>query len=167
VLLRYFLNTVSAKGRVPAVTGTQSFELFRTDDYYMRLNIWNPKNDKLAAPDERLRRFYSIDVLHNHNFHIFTVGLLGPGYRSEFFRCDDYDDSLQVGDGVKLRKYDAFQLEKGVTRYIEIERDFHSQQYPESFSISANLIPCRPEDVTARQYVVDRRAHTVTTVIAA
>lgn len=165
LLIHAFLERVALKQKLPRLVGTQSFMMYAGDAFDIRINAWYPEQDKLAALRTQLDRYYSYNVLHNHNFHLFTVGLLGPGYRSNFFRCDDYADQYSVGDRIELRKSAFVQLSRGVARYIESELEFHIQFRPNEYSMSLNVIPNKPEDQAGRQYILDPESFAVRSVI--
>jgi hypothetical protein len=165
VFLRLLLQNSASKCEIPSLQGTQSFLLTRQKHYYIRINLWLPEDDNLLRQSQMLENYYSINVLHNHNFHLFTVGLFGPGYTSQFYRCEDYSNALEIGDTLKLMPAGTINLSKGETRYIEIDRDFHSQSYPQTLSISANLIPLMPGATSARQYIVDHDTSRIANVV--
>jgi hypothetical protein len=70
--------------------------VFRCNDFYFRLNAWYPDSKTVTVELEtQLNDYFSIDSCHNHSVDFFTVGLLGPGYTTEFRETtEDLSDAV-------------------------------------------------------------------------
>lgn len=121
--------------------GAQCFLLHSGKSYYARLNFWLPRTEMFESISKRIENYFSIGVLHNHSFDFFTVGVHGPGYRSQFFECSSDPDGCNVGDYLPLVKASEIQLSRQTAIFVPKTFTYHVQYEPESYSISLNIIP--------------------------
>ncbi len=142
------------KGAWPKLHGAQSFLCYECEEFVIRLNLWFPEKESPVA--EQIKKYFSIDLLHNHNFALFTAGLFGPGYSTHLFRWNDVSYERKVGETLEIEPLGQHSLCHGSALYLESDADFHLQLWPESFSISLNLIPATPEDQTPCQYILNK-----------
>lgn len=118
--------------------GAQVVMLARSDDWYVRANIWPDANDALLRHNGPRRFFYGVP--HDHNFSFLTVGYFGPGYWSDYY---DYDHDALVGvpgERAGLRFVERSRLGEGRMLLYRAHRDVHSQHPADSMSVSLNLM---------------------------
>lgn len=137
----------------PPMQGAQSFLLHKCDDYYIRINLWFPP--RVSPVEDQIKKYFSIELIHNHNFPLLTVGLFGPGYATNLSWWDNPKTGLQVGDKIKIGAPVKKGLPFGAGLYMQKDHDFHEQLWPEAFSISLNVIPARPADTSPLQYILN------------
>jgi hypothetical protein len=147
-----FLRLVSA----------QSFIIFGCESFYLRLNFWLPAAPRPDLIAERFRQYFSINVLHNHAFDFFTVGVFGDGYESDIYEALDRDlrSDLIIGEKVELSQKCRIKLSKGKSIFFPKFSVFHTQYEPTALSASLNLIPRNMDRVGyshGRQYVLDQQ----------
>ncbi|MBV1776205.1 hypothetical protein KSF73_10830 [Burkholderiaceae bacterium DAT-1] len=116
----------------------QSFYLSGSDSHYLRLNIWLPQSGQPYESFER--ELYSYQLAHNHDFRLLTVGYAGPGYWTDLYEIPASDIQNKPGKMVQLNHHRREQLTQGKVLYFDSYHDVHVQHYPESLSISVNLI---------------------------
>jgi len=167
IALRYFINRASYEDRYWNLRGAQSFALYASDSYTMRINLWFPRGRNSGVLHGVYERYFSVNVCHNHSFDFFTIGLFGPGYTSQFYSCDEHSHLHQPGDRIDLVKDKFFQLHPGVALFVEKGREFHTQYYPDDLSVSLNIIPKDLNSFSIHQYIVDAEKQIVETVIEA
>ncbi|WP_156437653.1 MULTISPECIES: hypothetical protein [unclassified Sphingomonas] len=141
-VITYFLKQAVARESLANMIGAQCYLLHMGGHYLARLNFWPPKSNKRSVVSDRVRRYFSIDVLHNHSFDFFTVGILGCGYRSQFYEAPLSElDGRSVGECLTLRPTHALSLSQGKAIFVTKGTDFHIQHEPNEFSLSLNFIP--------------------------
>lgn len=151
VALRYFLFRATVDARFRRLTSAQSFYVYGCDAFYFRLNAWYPERRMARIELEtELNQYFSIDSCHNHSVDFFTVGLLGPGYTTEFCHTADDLSDVGVGDTVRFDRCWNDQLSLGRALFVPKSHIFHTQYAPEAYSLSLNLIVREP--VTCRQF---------------
>lgn len=116
---------------------SSTFLLAHSQSYIVRLNIWFAKDQIKATADN----LFDYDQLHDHNFSFLTVGIAGPGYKTETYVYDR--PSIQVGDHVELGNKEEYRLAKGAVMHYRASRDVHKQHRPPMLSVSLNLISTR------------------------
>jgi hypothetical protein len=162
--LDLYFRSVIGKAPLIEMIGAQCFFAFASKSYFARLNFWLAEATKPIPVGDRFGQYYSIGILHNHAFDFFTVGLLGPGYRSTFFKYDGEIGNHEEGDVLPLRREEDFFLEKGSSRFVPKSSVFHVQYEPKAYSLSLNIIPTMGDDVGAAdgaQLIVDPENLTV------
>jgi hypothetical protein len=137
----------------------QSFLLGAGDDFYLRANIWMPPED-LRLPRDRGNYLFSYQIPHDHNFSFLTVGYWGSGYETTIFEYDRDGIEGRPGEPVRLHFLERTALPRGKVMFYRALRDVHSQEPPEEFSISLNLI--LPLAEPAEQLFFDLDSSTVT-----
>jgi hypothetical protein len=152
--LNEFVDGEIKNGSWPKLYGAQSFLCHEGEDFFVRLNLWFPEKETPVA--EQMKKYFSIGLLHNHNFPLFTAGLFGPGYTTQLFRWDDVTYDRKVGDRVDINFTAEPTLAMGAGLYIERDSDYHLQIWPKAFSISLNIIPTTKEDYSACQLVLNK-----------
>ncbi|HEX9963756.1 MAG TPA: hypothetical protein VGB04_02090 [Allosphingosinicella sp.] len=161
--LRALIHEHTEADREPRLRGAQSFLLEYNDAFAIRINLW-PAKSFLAEVNPRYRRYLSIDEMHNHDFDFFTISLSGPGYESRFFKDRDFNPDLTRGDKLDLEPLGMVALSGSQVLFVNRFTDYHSQQWPVSFTTTLNLIP-RENPAMRVQYVVDETNHLVRDVI--
>ena len=151
-LLRHFINVHARNLTWPALSGTQSFTIYNGASFYVRINIWMPYVKNMT---DSYRKYLSIDVIHNHHFDFFTTCLHGPGYSSTFWRDDSHGPERQMGELVNLTREIRVSLSGQNIWFVERGADYHSQHWPDDFSVTLNVIPKERDDTAAVQYVLD------------
>ena len=151
--LRYFLGKSLQDETRRTLSGAQSFFIYSCAAFTARLNLWFPKDARISADHEdAVRQHFSYENCHNHNFDFFTVGLLGPGYRTEFFSTSQDLKDLREGDRIEAEKRWGLTLAKSDALFVPKDSHFHTQYEPESFSMTLNLMP--NQKLTSNQYVL-------------
>jgi len=117
----------------------QSFLLGAGDDFYLRANIWMPP-EELRLPRDRGNHLFSYQIPHDHNFSFLTVGYWGSGYETAIYEYDRSCVSGRAGEPVRLSFLERTTLPRGKVMFYRALTDVHSQEPPEEFSISLNLV---------------------------
>jgi hypothetical protein len=131
---------------------SQTFVFGRVGPLVVRANIWQPKPKGVRAPESDLF-FYELG--HDHNFGFLTVGYLGPGYSTLIYECD-VDRFVGVpGEEAPISFVERTTLPEGKVMYWRPYKDIHSQEEPEEFSISLNLLWAPPGSQLRDQYYFD------------
>jgi hypothetical protein len=107
-------------------------------DFFMRANFWPAQRDatiRSSGPDA----FY-YGLPHDHNFDFMTIGYYGPGYGSKFYEYDHASVAGYAGEPVDLRYLCTATLPQSSMIYYRKSVDVHEQLYPDSFSISLNIV---------------------------
>jgi hypothetical protein len=124
--------------------GTQSFIIYRCDEFFIRLNIWIKPKDYGGGLNWETRVF-SYETPHNHNFDFLTANCLGDGYRTEIY---DYDPSKHLGylgEKVDLQLLESTRLSENKVIYFRKFKDVHIQYAPDDeLSVSLNLMISDP-----------------------
>lgn len=117
----------------------QSILLGGGEHFYIRAMIWPamPADEMDAATLYR----YAYCVPHDHNFSFMTIGYLGSGYRTRFFRSDRGLREVEVSDRLSLSGDEEFNLREGDVAIVDEYDDVHIQYPPESMSVSLNVVP--------------------------
>src|SRR5690606_25176669 len=145
--------------------GAQSFALYSDDVFMLRINNWYPKARLSVEGDDEYRKYFSIGICHNHNFDFFTTCVVGPGYTSDFLETEDDVSALEEGDEVRFSRGWSVGLGLGDTMFVPRETHFHTQQLPDAFSATINLIPLAGQSQSGRQYTLCDDRRTVKRVI--
>jgi hypothetical protein len=158
--LRYFLYRATVDDRFRRLTSAQSFYVFGCPQFYLRMNAWYPRN-AVVDPESarRLEKYFSIDSCHNHSVDFFTVGLLGPGYVTEFRETDSELSETGVGDRIEFLRSWEDQLTEGRVFFVKKSSLFHTQYAPEQYSVSLNLVIREP--VLCKQFTLSADKETV------
>jgi hypothetical protein len=137
--------------------------LAREERFAVRANIWEPPP---VSPQQRehQKALYYYQVPHDHNFSFLTVGYLGPGYDTLIYERDPDAVVGVVGERVGLRFSERTTLSMGKVMYYRASRDIHSQEHPEAFSLSINLLLGQAAPQRKDQYFFDLDAGTVSGV---
>lgn len=128
--------------------------------FYVRANMWVPPS-QVSGPQNWESNLYAYARPHDHNFSFMTVGYFGSGYATSIY---EYDPELIAGipgEQVQLRFLEKTTLPVGKVMFYRAGRDVHSQEHPEEFSISLNLMLARPEVDWSNQYWFDLNKHTI------
>ncbi|WNF10518.1 hypothetical protein RKE57_21130 [Stenotrophomonas geniculata] len=129
---------------------SNSFVLNRGTNYLFRANVWLPSDDPMRAEGDK--PIFAEDLLHDHNFHLLTIGLLGDGYETDIFDYD-YDSCLGYpGEKVHCSDVQRYKLHQGSSLFMIRGKTIHRQLPPETVSVSLNLMSQTPDSVNARQY---------------
>ena len=123
-------------------------------DFVIRANIWTPLTNDASLRAEQ-KRLFVYDVPHDHNFSFLTVGYFGPGYETTIYEYDPGRVTGKIGEKVDLRFLETTTLPAGKMMLYRMSRDVHTQNYPENFSISLNLLLAPPETNQREQFLFD------------
>lgn len=157
--LRYFVRRSLQNQTHRVSIGAQSFLLHSGDIFAARLNLWYPKQSNLSDVEQaQADRYFSVDMPHNHNYDFFTVGVLGPGYRTKYVVTDD-DPTWDCGDLVSVIDEFELTLSKGKAMLVPKDTHFHNQMSPNSLSVSLNIIPV--PTIKTKQYGLSSDMRTV------
>ena len=129
--------------------------------FLLRANLWAPLDGPTPTADPR---DFSYEIAHNHNFHLLSVGMLGPGYETDLFALAEVDRLLRPGDPVTLAPAGRARLGPGEVLLYEAYRDVHVQHPAPALSVSLNLMT-RPKVGDLPQVVLDPSRGVVTEVL--
>ncbi len=170
LLIPYFLRQSVAANQLIKMIGAQSYLLHVGEHYLARLNFWPPKSQRQSVVSERVRRYFSIDVLHNHSFDFFTVGILGCGYYSKFYQASLNDlEGRSIGETLQLKFVGDLTLNPGKAIFVAKSTEFHSQHEPEEFSVSLNFIPKVYDEIGSSdcaQLILHSQTHEIERIIS-
>lgn len=139
--IRFFVNRSLNNPLYTILVGDNSFIVHVEELFSVRLNVWHPFGSNVSAVNSNdIARFKRIDQVHNHNYDFFTVGVLGPGYCSDF-KVTQNSESWEIGDTVIFDRTFSVQLSLGEALFVPKDTFFHRQHAPSSFSVSLNVIP--------------------------
>jgi hypothetical protein len=125
------------------------------NQYAIRANTWLPAGDSLRQGTNK--RFFAEDLLHDHTFDLMTVGLLGPGYKTEIFHYEYEDCVGYCGEAVEAFDRRSYQLERTSVLFMEKNSTIHRQLPPDEMSVSLNLMCQNLCDPMRRQYEFEER----------
>lgn len=158
--LRYFLFRAATDERFRRLTSAQSFYVFGCDAFYFRMNAWYPRSNVANSESaRRLDKYFSIDSCHNHSIDFFTVGLLGPGYATEFRETQQDVSDARIGDRISFSRTWDDQLAEGKAFFVPKSSLFHTQYHPAAYSVSLNLVIWEP--VRCKQFTLAEDKETV------
>ncbi|NEQ79292.1 MAG: HEAT repeat domain-containing protein [Moorea sp. SIO2I5] len=132
----------------------QTLTLGRAKSCFLRANMWAPLT-KVENNHDWEKRLYAYSQPHDHNFSFLTVGYFGPGYKTVIYEYDPDSVSGYSGEKVNLRFLERTTLPQGKIMFYRASKDIHSQEPPEDFSISINLMIVSPEVSVRGQYWFD------------
>ncbi|WP_287976983.1 hypothetical protein [Sphingomonas sp.] len=155
--LRYFITNSIAKTSNRRLISAQSFFLYRNDYLRMRINAWYPDGGRVGYTKERFDSFFSINRCHNHSADLYTVGIFGPGYTTQFKSTSQNLTNCHVGDEISFDRAWNDQLEVGKALFIPKGTVFHTQFCPSRYSISLNLIVDQSADCLQFELEDDRK----------
>jgi hypothetical protein len=127
----------------------QTLTLGAGKDFSIRANMWLPSDPASDGWDDRL---YAYGLAHDHNFSFLTVGYLGPGYRTSIYEYDSMIVEGFPGERVELKFLERTSLPVGKIMLYRASRDIHTQEPPEDFSMSLNLLIVSPSVRNSNQY---------------
>lgn len=162
-LLRSFMGAQVKNRSLPKLQGAQSFFVYNSDYLTARINLWFPEDERVGNMDS-FRRYLSVGELHNHDFSFYTINLTGPGYTTHFYRDRNFRPDLKIGDRPDLDDLGTYALDRDKVLLVEAFKDYHSQWWPDSFSVTLNLIPRMADKGLAVQYILDETDLTVKTI---
>jgi len=141
----------------------QTFVLASHHNWFVRANIWTPPSNipELVKAEKELFPYL---VPHDHNFSFLTVGYWGSGYWTRLYEYDHTAVTGEVGEKVDLHYVGRTSLPRGKVMYYRASKDVHSQEHPEEFSVSLNLMIARPEEFARDQYFFDLESETISNV---
>jgi hypothetical protein len=129
-------------------------------NFLVRANIWVPPAQNAQGRQDQKHLFY-YQVPHDHNFSFLTIGYFGPGYETTIYEYDPDSIAGAVGEHVALRYLETTSLPEGKIMLYRASHDVHSQEHPQEFSISLNLLLAPPETNLANQYLFDLDSCTI------
>lgn len=133
---------------------SQTFTFWSSADFLVRANIWVPPVEKIETQTWTNDMFYYL-VPHDHNFSFLTVGFWGSGYKTTIYEYDYNKVTGILGEKVDMKFSETTQLEEGKIMFYRPSKDIHSQEHPEEFSISLNLLITGEEEDLRDQYCFD------------
>lgn len=119
--------------------------IHRGDGYSVRAVVWMPPGPQYPSS------IFSYYEPHDHNFDFFTVGCLGPGYRTRLYTYDYEAIEGIPGEIVPLRFEEETTLPEGKVMYYYGSRDIHTQYPAERISASLNLLLSKTSPAHRRQ----------------
>ncbi|WP_414517058.1 HEAT repeat domain-containing protein [Nostoc sp. PCC 9305] len=140
---------------------SQTLMLGNGKGFFVRANMWMPPS-KVPEDREWQNKVFSYLFPHDHNFSFLTVGYLGSGYGTTIYEYDSEKIIGVPGEKVNLRFLEHTFLPEGKIMLYRASRDVHSQEHPQEFSISLNLMIVSPEININNQYSFDLNAGTIT-----
>jgi hypothetical protein len=161
MVVHWFIQNFCHKPEIRKMRGAQSFYLIQNKSFSMRLNLWFPDNKLPENVSVRYDKYFSIGVLHNHNFDFFTVGVYGPGYQSDFFLSQEDLADKNAGDLINFDDSWSLKLGQGDSIFVARDSEFHVQYAPESLSMSLNLIPHQPRLQNHKQFIMKNDRKTI------
>ena len=125
--------------------------------YMLRANFWPALGDAVVKASGTAPFFY--DLPHDHNFSFLTVGYLGPGYWSDYYRFDGATGL--PGEAAGLVFEERSRLAQGRVLLYRAHRDVHVQLPPDAFSVSLNILAYEPAQQWRTQYRFDTQANRI------
>jgi len=165
MVVHWFIQNLCQSDYIRRMRGAQSFYLVDSKAFSMRLSLWFPDNKLPEKVAVRYDKYFSVGVLHNHNFDFFTVGVYGPGYTSDFYVNNEDLSKKEVGDVIDLEKAWSMKLAQGHSMYVPRGDQFHVQHAPDSMSMSLNVIPNQPRKPTDKQFIMKNDMKTIEHVV--
>lgn len=108
-------------------------------NFFMRANIWLPKNDPLLRASGEKSFFYRVP--HDHNFNFLTTGYIGSGYHSDYYEYE-YDKVIGYpGEQANLKFVEHKQLGEGQVMLYRAYKDVHNQLPADDLSVTLNIMP--------------------------
>jgi hypothetical protein len=141
----------------------QTFVLASHRNWFVRANIWTPPSN-IPEMIEAEKELFPYLVPHDHNFSFLTVGYWGSGYWTHLYEYDHTSVTGEVGEKVDLHYLGRTSLPRGKVMYYRASKDVHSQEHPEEFSVSLNLMIARPEEFARDQYFFDLESETISKI---
>jgi hypothetical protein len=132
----------------------QTFILGVSKKFVIRANVWMPPSGDSSAREWE-DKFYYYRVPHDHNFSFMTCGYFGSGYATTIYEYEHDEVTGTPGERVPMRFLERTTLPKGKVMFYRASRDIHSQEHPEEFSISVNLLVVNPKETLRTQYQFD------------
>lgn len=132
----------------------------RANAAFLRAAIWPSPRDHVFRTSGAASFVYG--AAHDHNFDFLTVGYCGPGYASDYFEYDYEALAGYPGEDAGLRFTGRATLSPGKLMLYRRHVDVHSQQPPESLSVSLNVMRVDPTQAWFDQYGFDIDTGTVT-----
>jgi hypothetical protein len=100
--------------------------------YMIRAIAWPTE-----TPSGRSPEIYEGRIAHNHTFSLLTLGYWGPGYVTDIYDCPE---DAAIGECAPLNAPRRVQLSEGSILYYPAYSVAHTQQPPEAYSVSVNLL---------------------------
>ncbi len=148
-------------GGEQALSQTQSLEVAAGADFYVRANIWLPiAEDSLTATFQK--KLFSYDLPHDHNFSFLTVGYFGEGYETDIYEYQNEKCHGYVNEEIDLKHLGRHKLTPGRMIFYRSSRDIHIQYWPETLSVSVNLMPNIKNVPSQQQYIFDLQNQLIT-----
>ncbi|RDS82760.1 hypothetical protein DWU98_06300 [Dyella monticola] len=143
---------------------SQVFFLGAGKDFFMRANFWPSQRDAAVRSSGPDAFFYGYP--HDHNFDFLTVGYYGPGYGSNFYEYDHNSVAGYVGEPVDLRYVCTATLPQHSMMFYRKCIDIHEQLYPETFSISLNIVSNNARETRGvNQFLFDTKESRIRSLI--
>ncbi len=154
VAVRRLIADAAAEGAFPTAAGGRSFWLKRTPRWHLRVNAWRPR--PAGGGSERQAHVEVVGDCHNHSFDFITTCLFGSGYQSRFLRQHErVGERFAAGDILPVEPAETIRLRPGDVMVVERDADFHTQEWPESYSLTLNLMPTPEPDAATRTYLIE------------
>lgn len=148
--------------------------VFQTDNQYssqtitlgggagfaVRANMWVPPGNTRAGDDWESDLF-AYERPHDHNFSFLTVGYFGSGYRTSIYEYEHEAIVGYPGERVELQFLEKTELTRGKVMFYRASKDIHSQEHPDDFSVSLNLMISTPEVTSNSQFWFDLERGTI------
>jgi len=141
------------------IPSAQTLMLGRSEDFYVRANIWPAIGD--MANGRAYQDQFAYNIAHDHNFTFLTVSYLGPGYETELYEYDYDKVEGYIGEPVDVRFLQKVKFVPGSVMLYRVSRDVHVQYAPEELTITLNLMVSLPESRSRDQYYFDLATMTI------
>lgn len=133
---------------------SQTITLGGGPGFAVRANMWVPPGNTRAGDDWESDLF-AYERPHDHNFSFLTVGYLGSGYRTSIYEYEHEAIVGYPGERVELQFLERTELTRGKVMFYRASKDIHSQEHPDEFSVSLNLMISTPEVTSNSQFWFD------------
>jgi hypothetical protein len=117
----------------------QLFALHATPQYLVRAVIWAPPSQQTEVKTHHDKQFGFL-APHDHNYTLLTGSYIGPGYHTETFEYDVGSSLLVAGSPVSIIPTGTYKFVHGRAMLYRESRDIHIQHYPDSLSLSINVL---------------------------
>ncbi|AUW02635.1 hypothetical protein [Vibrio campbellii] len=109
-----------------------------TNKFVMRWNYWDSCDNNQSYESNKIK--YAADAIHNHDFHLLTTCVLGPGYHSTIYKTEFEQKKLLLNQTVDLKPLGTHQLSCGEGMFMEAQREYHMQHLPSKPSVTVNIM---------------------------
>lgn len=149
---------------VSSVYVPNSIILCNIDKIGIRVNLWEPavsSEKKLQGPHQNPGYHY----MHDHNFNLLTIGLHGPGYKTNIYEYDRNKVTGYQDEKVEINFLEQTYLPKDKIMVLRSGKDIHDVIEPVTTSISMNLVLNSERERVCPQYEFDVRKKEIVNLV--